>query len=362
MSLSYITLFFILFIGLIILIAVFNLSSSPSVIVSQPAASTPASSAIKLCNTCSLATPTYTLQGGAAGTKRALLIGCNYDYPGSPAIALGCTLSGCIQDIKNIQGLLLSKGYSDITVLVDDGTAVFPSKNTIISSLTSAVQSTQAGDMLFVWFSGHGAQIANPSADGGYNETWCPPDTIGSGNYIRDSQIQSILATAPANSTIFVGSDSCHSATVLDLQYILVDPSGSSTNRTLDLVRGKAVPPLHDVQPKSTFQATTRTKRTTQTMNVVFDTFYSSVPALIIGLSGCQDYTTSADTFENGMPQGAMTWAFLNVFSPRLSLSGLLSSMRNSLKENNYRQIPQLTMSKSLDPNTATLSSILQLN
>ena len=357
----YISLFFIILVGLIIALAIGNSSSSASVVVNTPAIVS--ASSVNLCNTCSIVNEesfVTTLQGGAVGIKRALLIGCNYNYTGSPAISMGAVLRGCINDVRNIQSLLLSRGYleSNITMLCDDGSATFPSKSTILSSLNAMVDSMNPADITFVWYSGHGAQLRNSSADHGNNECWCPPDTLVSRNYLLDSEINTIAARAPANSTLFIGSDSCHSGTVLDLQYILIDPSGVNQNRSIDSVRGKAPTAIPVTLQASNFSPNSPIEKVVGTTNVVFDSYYNLIPALVIGISGCQDFDTSADTQLNGLAQGAMTWAFLGSLQST-TVSSTLLTMRKSLER--YAQVPQLTLSQPIDPNSSSLLTILGL-
>jgi hypothetical protein len=349
----YVILFFAILIGLIISIAVYNDASSSSVII-------PHNDVVLLCSTCSIVTPGATPQS-ASGIKRALLIGCNYNYSGSPAINMGATLSGCINDIHNIRTHLISKGYSNsnIMVMCDDGSASFPAKSLILSTLNSMMRSMQTGDVSFVWYSGHGTQLQNVSADNGNNECWCPPDTLSNRNYLTDSELHDALRLAPSDSTVFVGSDACHSATVLDLQYILIDPSGANQNKHLNTLRGKAPSVCTtSFNSKTVFTPILPISRTTGSMNLVYDSFYSPISALVIGLSGCQDYDTSADTVENNQAQGAMTWSFLGSL-PTTCLSDLVLTMRKSLHDNNYSQIPQLTLSRPIDPNSTSLSFLL---
>ena len=295
---------------------------------------------------------------GSTGTKRAFLIGCN--YPGTNS-----ELYGCIQDVKHIKSLLISLGYveSNILMLVDDGSTATPTKTNIKNNLSSFVNSTQENDVLFVWFSGHGTQLRNPSSDGGFDECWCPPDTLQSGNYLTDNELYAILSLGKSGSNIFVGSDSCHSATVLDLKYI-GQQNQSTANRSLDEIRGKVsisdncfAPLASNLDSDRSYKSQTFEKG--NTLTILADSSFQETAANIVCISGCQDYDTSADAYLNGKSQGAMTWAFNQCFNQNMTLSDLLVNMRNLLSANRFPQIPQLTFGKILDPNTTTLFSLI---
>jgi hypothetical protein len=292
------------------------------------------------------------------GTKRSLLIGCNY-------FGTNSELFGCIQDVKHIQILLNSIGYedSDMIMLIDDGTTEMPTKQNIIENLTSLVNLTSEGDTLFIWYSGHGTQLRNRTSDGGFDECWCPTDTLQSRNYLTDNELISILNLCPENSNIFVGSDSCHSATVLDLRYI-AQQNESTANRSLNEIRGKeAISEICFAPLESNKENCNRIFKSVQqyeksvNLSVLADSSFPETSANIVCISGCQDYDTSADAYLFGKSQGAMTWAFLRCINETMTMSELLVNMRNLLSINDFPQIPQLTFGKMMNPNTTNLLS-----
>jgi hypothetical protein len=65
-------------------------------------------------------------------------------------------------------------------------------------------------------------------------------------------------------------------------------------------------------------------------------------------LSGCRDNQTSADADINGMPQGAMTAAFINAFKVDDSCIDIHSWMNQWLTDNGHGQVPQLTASTNM--------------
>jgi hypothetical protein len=266
-------------------------------------------------------------------------------------------LFGCIQDVKNISVFLQSMGFApgDIQMFVDDGSTAMPTKSLIKQKMQELVSATREGDVGFVWYSGHGAQISNPSVAGGYNECWCPPDTLESGQYLTDITLNSIVKTAVAGSTIFVGSDSCHSGTVFDIPYF-ASPAGLPVN-------SRDVPPSKKRATRAviTEEMTEKAKsvKSTGTMNVVMDANYFPTAANVISLSGCQDWDTSADAYEAGSAQGAMTWAFLSSASATTTLSDLLFTMRTILSSNGFSQVPQLSFGTLFDPNTTKIQDVI---
>lgn len=332
-----------------------------------------------LCDTCYIAalpSGAMPLTGGSAsGTKRALLIGCNYSFAGSACLRYDCTLNGCIEDVRNLMEVLPRLGYApaNLTILVDDGSTQMPTKAVIVAALTKLITSMQAGDSSFIWFSGHGAQLANNGAEGGFNECWCPPDTIESGAYLTDDVLSSILRLAPANTSVFLGSDSCHSGTVFDLAYLAQEPGGAGGNRDLAAIRGRIplAPKRLMIAPQALrsnagthekLVATRSIERGGPDMQVVADSFYAPTAASIVALSGCQDFDTSSDAFMQGESQGAMSWAFIACLSEAglsITLAELLRNIRGLLAEAGFTQVPQLTFGQLLNPNTATLGCVL---
>ena len=65
---------------------------------------------------------------------------------------------------------LLRKLALHVVTLLDEQAA----KAAILRELSGFVDATSVNDVLLVTFSGHGAEIENPYAHNGYNETSCP--------------------------------------------------------------------------------------------------------------------------------------------------------------------------------------------
>jgi len=111
-----------------------------------------------------------------AMAKKAVLIGIN--YPGTKA-----ELKGCINDVWRMHRCLVDRyGFSkdDITVMIDtDKSYKEPTGKNIRSALTSLIRSAEAGDVLFVHYSGHGTRLPAETGeddDTGYDECIVPSD------------------------------------------------------------------------------------------------------------------------------------------------------------------------------------------
>ena len=118
--------------------------------------------------------PMYIVPPGNTGRRRALLIGINY-------VGQQGQLSGCHNDVKNIKKYLIeAQGFNEheMLILMDDGRHQPPTKRNIMDAFTRLTQYSQAGDVVFVHYSGHGGRVVDTSGDeeDGYDETLIPVD------------------------------------------------------------------------------------------------------------------------------------------------------------------------------------------
>lgn len=240
--------------------------------------------------------------------KRALLIGCDY-------IGTEYQLSGCINDVENIQTKLKSQyGFNNIVIMTDN-TDKKPTKANILDELKNLLTSANSEDKLFLSFSGHGFKIKDTSGDekDKLDEVFVSLDL----DYISDDEIKIFINNnLKKNVTLFALFDCCHSGTILDLRYQYLDSENND--------------------------------KASENTNV------SETVGNIIMISGCMDNQTSEEVFANNKNQGAMTWAFLDTINknPNLTWKDLITTMRGSLKSSKYQQIPQLSSGKKLDLNT----------
>jgi hypothetical protein len=233
--------------------------------------------------------------------KKALLVGINY-------VGTSNELYGCINDTKCIQERISKNGFNNITILTDN-TTIKPNKRSILNSFTNLLINSQAGDLLFFAYSGHGSYDIDKSGDemSGYDQLIVPLDL----NMIYDDELKEIIQkNLKPDVTLFAMFDSCFSGSVLDLKYQYMD----SLN----------------------YDNYTENDKQLETKGNVFM------------ISGCSDYQTSADAIINNKASGAMTWSLLEALkqNPTCSWRELLKTMRNLIKESKYDQIPQFSTGK----------------
>lgn len=230
--------------------------------------------------------------------KRALLIGINYTGTSNE-------LYGCISDVNSIKERISNQGFTDINILTDLTTKK-ATRNNILESFKNLLINSQAGDLLFFLYSGHGSYTIDRNGDekDGRDELIVSCDLQG----VLDDELKSLIQThLKEGVTLFAMFDSCFSGSVLDLKYQYLDSLNYDT---------------YTENPKQL-----NTKGT------------------VFMISGCSDIQTSADAFINGKASGAMTWSLLEALkqSPTTSWRELLKTMRNLLKTSNYDQVPQLS-------------------
>ena len=230
--------------------------------------------------------------------KNALLIGINYTGTSNE-------LYGCINDVTSIQERISNNGFKNINILTDN-TATKPTKANILNAFKNLLVNSQAGDLLFVLYSGHGSYTIDKNNDEltGYDQMIIPSDF----NPIVDDELKQIIQdNLKPNVTLFAMFDSCFSGSVLDLRYCYMD----SLN--------------YDKFTENTKELETRGN--------------------VFTISGCSDYQTSDDSVFNNKPNGAMTWSLLECLKdkPNCSWRQLVINMRDLLKKNGHNQIPQFS-------------------
>jgi|LakMenEpi03Aug12_release.lakeMendotaPanAssembly.Ray.scaffolds.fasta_scaffold156307_2 hypothetical protein len=230
--------------------------------------------------------------------KKALLVGINYTGTSSE-------LYGCINDVNCIKERISSKGFTSINTITDLTTKK-PTRGNILSEFKSLLINSQAGDLLFFLYSGHGSYDLDRNGDeaDGYDELIVSSDSKG----ISDDELKTIIQqNLKQDVTLFAMFDSCFSGSVLDLRYQYMD----SLN--------------YDKYTENDKQAVT-----------VGNVFM---------ISGCTDEQTSADAVFNNKPNGAMTWSLLESLKqkPNDSWRELVKNMRDILKTSEFDQIPQFS-------------------
>ncbi len=244
----------------------------------------------------------------ASSSRKALIIGINY-------IGTSNELGGCIGDAMNVKAMLLTKGYAerDITLMTDN-TDIKPTRFAILSELMKLIAS--GCSKLYFHYSGHGASIRDTDGDeaDSNDETIVPIDFNTSGMII-DDEVRGILISLTETQSLVAVLDCCHSGSGFDLKYNICEKVGS---RQILLVEDK------------------REKATRGNC---------------IMLSGCADTQTSADTYEEGMAQGAMSYGFLKALSdPKVkTYEDLIVTVKLLLKQKGYTQVPCLSSGKYIN-------------
>jgi len=251
-------------------------------------------------------------------TKRALLIGINYYNSSSE-------LSGCVNDVEDVQKYLQHQDFTDFSILTDseddpyNELSTAPTRDNIINAMRKIVAATLPGDTLFVHYSGHGSQLDDQS-DGsdadefdGEDECICPVDCgrekFDKG-YIRDDDLRKILVdNLVEGAKLRVFFDACHSGSALDLPYMW--KQGTRFNVENEINHG--------------------------TKDIIF-------------ISGCSDRQTSADSRFRWRDRGAFTWSLLKSLKKIHRAKcvylweDLIDLMRLRLKKYKYDQVPQISV------------------
>jgi hypothetical protein len=214
-------------------------------------------------------------------------------------------LFGCINDVNSIKERITTKGFTNINILTDL-TSKKPIKVNILAEFKNLLINSQAGDLLFFLYSGHGSYILDKNNDetDGFDEVIVTSDLQA----ITDDELKTIIQqNLKQDVTLFAMFDSCFSGTVLDLRYQYMD----SLN--------------YDNYTENSKQAIT-----------IGNVFM---------ISGCTDKQTSADAVFNNKPNGAMTWSLLESLKQNQNVNWreLVKSMRSLLKTSQFTQIPQFS-------------------
>jgi hypothetical protein len=240
-------------------------------------------------------------------TNYALLVGSN--YPNTPY-----PLRGCLNDI-NFLKIKLTPTYKTNIIQLTDGTLSKPTRDNILKSFTSLLQTAQSGDTLFFGYSGHGSNVFDSSGDEKDKRdevlVTCDKQAI-----IDDDLKKIIDANLKADCRLFCVFDSCHSGSMLDLKYQYLDADNSN--------------------------------------NLTINSMSSETKGQVIMISGSRDSQTSEEAIINKTARGAMLWSFLQVINktPKISYVNLLTNIRSILKKSKFTQVPQLSAGQALDLKT----------
>eukprot|EP00004_Rigifila_ramosa_P003394 TRINITY_DN1364_c0_g1_i8.p1 TRINITY_DN1364_c0_g1~~TRINITY_DN1364_c0_g1_i8.p1 ORF type:complete len:629 (+),score=147.03 TRINITY_DN1364_c0_g1_i8:246-1889(+) len=284
------------------------------------------------------------------GTKRALLVGCN--YPGTSA-----ALNGCINDVMAISDMLGKQyGFSDQRILIDtDKKYEQPTGRNIVAALNQLVSTARDGDVIVFHYSGHGAQVPSKDSDEAdrLDEVLVPTDM----DLISDNDLRAIVNKIPFGCNFTFIADCCHSGSILDHKNVvaLTIDAGVGGNRAGQYV-GRDINILpRNLPAEKLFELMSKVTHT----KVTKDNFRAHVtpkrdrgmPLTPQGekgilITGCKDNQTSADAYstQRKMMHGAMSNALLDSLAKRnynVTYKDLLVEIRAHLA-GKYEQKPCL--------------------
>lgn len=258
--------------------------------------------------------------------QRALIIGINTYKPPLNEITETTSrrswtnLDGCVNDASSMRDLAVSKyGFkeSDITTLYNEQAT----RERILSELKKLVKEAKAGDIVFIYYAGHGSQMKNSlskEADK-KDETMVPSDAWKKGvSDIRDKELAYYFNLLVDNGVLLtVIFDSCHSGSIgRGTENFLNDPPKA---RYID---------ESDIDAKDSSEPARPEDR----------------GAMII--SAAQDFEFAKEqTDENKIPHGAFTNALLKALqqlSPDASANDIFNSLTAIMKYYGKTQEPVL--------------------
>ena len=209
-----------------------------------------------------------------------------------------------------------------------DSSNIMTQFSNLINPVVTDTISNNTGDLLFMSFSGHGFSTSDitPTDEARDNTDELIVGSMAGvgvtntnnlpGFFIRDDDINTTVRTLQTGVNLFAVIDSCHSGTFFDLRY-----------------------QYYNTDTKDTYTENPKVPIT---------------DGNIIMLSGCTDAGTSADAYINGIPQGALTWAFLKSIENKTDITWrqLILLIRALLKFSGFKQIPQLSSGRFINLDT----------
>eukprot|EP00913_Durusdinium_trenchii_P009624 g9042.t1 len=280
-------------------------------------------------------TPKAAKQEPLQGSRRSLLIGCNY-------VGTSNELQGCANDVRRMIPVLEKLGFpsdhANQKVLLDDKESSghqAPTRANMLEAMDWLVAEAQAGDALLLHYSGHGGREP-AEGEHGYHETLVPLDFETAG-MLRDTELfERLVKRIPAGCRLTCILDSCHSAGALNLPYIFelfTDVSALGKNLWQMYHEGSSNGFLTDEASS------------TQQLVAVGE---------VVALTGCRSDQTSADVADvatfglvENAAGGALTSVLVEVLEAgeELTYAELLERMRQELSQKGFSQVPQFVSS-----------------
>ncbi len=268
--------------------------------------------------------------------KRALLIGVNkYQI-------VGADLRGCVNDIANIERVL-TKYYEFSSAGIKKLIDAQATKKKIEAGIKALLKGAKAGDVLFLHYSGHGANTPDLNGDevDHLDEILCPTDLDWKDTLTDDWLRSTIDELLPPKVNLTIIMDCCHSGSNTRN---LLPPDAPIINRFLPnpyviaevesgrKLKGGVRRTRAAVEPKGRGKS-----------RGPLDIAVADMPEVLI--TGCRDFQTSADAFIAGTYNGALTYHLVKAIEARkgkLTYRELHDSASKLISKGKYDQVPQL--------------------
>jgi hypothetical protein len=207
-------------------------------------------------------------------------------------------LNACENDAREIGSFAQAHGFTTKELLTANAT----SKN-VLGEIFACSSALNLGDMLIVFYSGHGGQIgdANGDEEDKLDETWCLYDRM-----LIDDELYAMWAKFKPGVRILVLSDSCHSGSVTKDAWI---KSLATLGKPLVFTGALATPAFKTIPFSKSWDIYTKARDTYDSLQ-----FLSSlkstrdISASVLLISACQDNQLAAD----GDPNSAFTERMLS--------------------------------------------------
>lgn len=261
-------------------------------------------------------------------SRKTLLVGIN-TYPGAE-------LAGCVPDIAAscdlLPGPVLSEAgrgidWESLDACTDDRAHA----EGLRSRLARLTMGVKPGDLLLVWFSGHGAQIATRDSYGevdGMLETLCPYDFNydDQDTWITDADLLEMFGSLPAGVACTIVLDSCFSGGMPESARALKAPGANK-------------PRLYPSSDRLDFYVRLRAAgiRGFTTRSVA-----RKIVDKVAIVSASLERQTAADAYIAGNPRGAFSYFFWEAIleDTKKSLRETVAITAKKLKDNGFDQIP----------------------
>ncbi|WP_162925717.1 caspase family protein [Isoalcanivorax indicus] len=203
----------------------------------------------------------FGLTPALAAQQHALLVGVS-EYP---ELAASLSLDGPRQDIPRLRSMLLQQGFDDkrVRVLADgvEGAHGLPTLAAITEAVEALIKTVDAGDLVFLHFSGHGTQSPTDDLErepDGLDELFLPRDVSNWNfeqksvpNALYDYQVGEWLdALRGKGAHVWIVFDSCHAGTMtrsvsdqsVRMRQLTPEALGIPVTRTRSVTQADATP------------------------------------------------------------------------------------------------------------------------